>query len=158
MLRNDALEAHRFLARHFETRARRWPLAATARAVLSADIRERFPTAAIDARDRADRIVEGRFDLLGYRDLMLGAPPDWHADAVHERRTRGGFWASMPYADAAKAIRLVLTNRQLPNARETYDCRAVRQDRQRFGIAGCIPGITKKMSMRFAYRILGSIA
>ena len=86
--RGDFLEAHVLLARHFETRPRRWPLASSNRFALAAAIRDRFPAAAIDARDRAARIVEGRFDLLGYHDLPLGNPPDWHRDAVHERRAR----------------------------------------------------------------------
>lgn len=99
--RGDFLEAHRLLARHFESRTRRWPLCASQRVTLSDAIRDRFPTASIDARDRADRIVDGRFDLLGYRDLFLGNPPDWHADAVHHRRAPRGFWTSIPYLDAA---------------------------------------------------------
>ena len=39
---------------------------------------------------RADRIVEGRHDLLGYRDVALGNPPDWHFDAIHRRRAPHG--------------------------------------------------------------------
>ena len=52
-----------------------------------------------EARDRADRVAEGRFDLLGYHDLALGSPPDWHTDAVHARRAPGGFWDAIPYLD-----------------------------------------------------------
>ena len=36
-----------------------------------------------DAVRRAESIVEGRHDLLGYRGLIAGNPPDWHADVVH---------------------------------------------------------------------------
>ena len=99
--RGDFLHAHVALARHFATRPRRWPLAAIDRETLSAAILDRFPAAAIDARDRAERILEGRFDLLGYRDLALGHPPDWHRDAVHGRRAPRGFWTSIPYLDPA---------------------------------------------------------
>ena len=99
--RGDFLAAHRALARHFASRASRWPVAAANRVALSAVIRDRFPAAAIDARDRADRIVDGRFDLLGYSGLRLGNPPDWHADAVHDRRAERAFWASVPYLDPA---------------------------------------------------------
>lgn len=35
---------------------------------------------------RADRIVEGRFSLLGFEDLEFGDPVDWHLDPVHGRR------------------------------------------------------------------------
>src|SRR5205809_6644747 len=63
--RGDVLAAHRALSRHFATRARRWPLASVERAPLAAAIRARFPTSPIDARDRADRLLAGAFDLLG---------------------------------------------------------------------------------------------
>jgi hypothetical protein len=99
--RGDYLAAHRALGRHFETRAPRWPVAAARRQTLTQEIRDRFPTAAIGARDRADLILDGRFDLLGYHDLSLGHPPDWHADAVHGRRAPRGFWSTVPFLDPA---------------------------------------------------------
>lgn len=100
-IRGDFLETHRLLARHFETRARRWPLAAVNAASLSTAIRESFPTASIDAHERADRILDGRFQLLGFHDLRLGNPPDWHRDVVHERHAPRTFWASVPFLDAS---------------------------------------------------------
>jgi uncharacterized heparinase superfamily protein len=49
--------------------------------------------AALLGEDERRRIVadaralgEGRFDLLGYRDLSFGDPIDWHRDPVHDRR------------------------------------------------------------------------
>jgi hypothetical protein len=108
MSRGDAMTAHRALAAHFETRLRRWPLSASNRTPLTAAIRERFPTASMDARNRAERIVAGRFDLLGYHDLALGNPPDWHADVVHERRAPRRFWASVPYLDPASGDHKVI--------------------------------------------------
>src|SRR5688572_14143949 len=48
-----------------------------------------WPAAAADARARADRILEGRYDLLGYRDLRYPRPDGdvaWHLDPVHGRR------------------------------------------------------------------------
>jgi len=93
----DFHEAHHLLAGHFANRVPRWPLAAVSRATLSSAIRERYPAAAGEARDRADRIVEGRFGLLGFDELLLGNPPDWHCDVVHERRAPRGFWASVPF-------------------------------------------------------------
>jgi hypothetical protein len=95
--RGDFLGAHRALDRHFASRRRRWPIAAGARAALVDAIRQRFPSAAVEARDRADRIVDGRFDLLGYRALALGNPPDWHADTVNRRRAPRGFWTTVPF-------------------------------------------------------------
>lgn len=97
----DALEAHRALSRHFASRASRWPLRASSRAALAAEIRQAFPDAARDAARTADRILEGRHDLLGYRDVPLGNPPDWHADAIHGKRTPEAHWAGVPYLDPA---------------------------------------------------------
>ncbi|MGH9486487.1 MAG: alginate lyase family protein [Terriglobales bacterium] len=44
--------------------------------------RER-PLEVADLRQRAQAILEHRFDLLGYRQLDYGADIDWHWDAVH---------------------------------------------------------------------------
>lgn len=69
-------------------------------AVLAVD-----PLAPVHAAARADRILEGRFDLLGYCDLRFGLgsgdSPDWHLDPVHARRTPRRFWASVPFLDPA---------------------------------------------------------
>ena len=80
--RGHFLDAHRALARHFASRGPRWPLAAINRDALSSAVRMRYSSASIEACDRADRIVDGRFDLLGYQDLRLGNPPDSHADTA----------------------------------------------------------------------------
>jgi Heparinase II/III-like protein/Heparinase II/III N-terminus len=93
--------AHRALAEHFRTRASRWPLQANRRSGLADMIRQRFPDAVKDARGQADRIIEGRHDLLGYRDVALGNPPDWHADAIHHRKAPLEHWAAVPYLDPA---------------------------------------------------------
>src|SRR6185503_21122645 len=60
--RGRVLAAHRALGRHFATRRQRWPLHASDRAPLAADIVSRFPAAAFDAAHRADRIRDGRQD------------------------------------------------------------------------------------------------
>ena len=104
-------DAHAALARHFATRPRRWPIAPAMREPVARTIRARFPDAAADAVRRADAIADGRFDVLGYRDLSRldspdgsrrdgagvadaglrsrwhrtpeAAPIDWHRDPVH---------------------------------------------------------------------------
>jgi hypothetical protein len=106
--RRDHLAAHRALARHFEMRPARWPVAASGRAALTALVRERFPSDSSDAVDRADRIVDGRYDLLGYRQLALGHPPDWQADAVHGRHAPQGFWSGIPFLDPASGDHKVI--------------------------------------------------
>jgi hypothetical protein len=107
-LAGDDLAAHRALGRHFAARSARWPVAIAQRTTLPQLIRERFPSAAIDARDRAELVVEGRYDLLGYRDLALGDPPDWHADAVHGRRAPRGYWTGVPFLDPASGDHKVI--------------------------------------------------
>ena len=99
--RGDALAAHRALALHFQTRASRWPLQASRRNILVDELRREFPHAARDAARRADGLLDGRHDLLGYRDVPLGNPPDWHADVVHGRRAPLAHWSRVPYLDPA---------------------------------------------------------
>jgi hypothetical protein len=99
--RGDYLGAHRSLGAHFATRASRWPVQASRRRGLVDDILRAFPHAGADAGRLAGRILEGRHDLLGLRDVAVGHPPDWHADPVHGRRAPATFWASVPYLDPA---------------------------------------------------------
>lgn len=42
--------------------------------------------------DRAERVVEGRFDLLGYRNLDFGEPVDWHFEPVAKKRSPLKHW------------------------------------------------------------------
>jgi hypothetical protein len=99
--RGDALEAHRALSRHFATRTSPWPLQSSSRAALASALQQAFPGAAPQAAGRADRILNGHHDLLGYRDVPLGNPPAWHADAVHKKRAPEMHWAAVPYLDPA---------------------------------------------------------
>jgi len=109
----DYMAAHRALGSHFESRASRWPLQAGRRRALVDEILQAFPHAGADACRLADRVLDGRHDLLGYRDVAVGHPPDWHADPVHERRAPAAFWSSVPYLDAASGDHKVIweTNR-----------------------------------------------
>jgi hypothetical protein len=97
--RGDWLSAHQALASHFATRQAGFPLDATALPGLAARIRARFPDAAATSAARAERILEGRYDILGYAGLPFGSPPRWDYDPVHNRTAAGGFWASVPYLD-----------------------------------------------------------
>jgi hypothetical protein len=100
-------DAHHVLARHFASRPRRWVVAPLLRETVAGAIRARFPAAAADAVRRADAIADGRFDLLGYRDLRFrpadGADDaiDWHRDPVHDRAAPRRFWSEVPYLDPA---------------------------------------------------------
>jgi hypothetical protein len=99
--RGDYLAAHRALASHIENRPSRWPLQAARRRALVDDILAAFPYAADTARRRADRILDGRHDLLGYRDVDVGTPPVWDRDAVHARHAPSDHWTAIPYLDPA---------------------------------------------------------
>jgi uncharacterized heparinase superfamily protein len=49
----------------------------------------------------ADKICEGRFDLLGYRDLDFGDPIDWQHDPVAGRRSPRLHWTQIDPLDVA---------------------------------------------------------
>ena len=95
----DAAALHRGLARHFAERSSAFPLdsrdvASRARMVAAA-----FPGAAADAARRADAILRGEYDLLGYERISIASPIDWHRDPVHGRRAPLAHWAAVPYLD-----------------------------------------------------------
>ena len=54
--------------------------------------------------DRADRIVDGRFDLLGYRDLSCGSPVDWHLDPVTGERLPLVHWSRLARPDPRSSV------------------------------------------------------
>lgn len=101
LTRDDYLAAHRALGRHLLTRRSTWPLTASAREDLSRAVREHFPDAAADARRRGDALAAGRHDLLGYRDVHCGTPPDWHRDPIHGISAPLKFWTTISYLDPA---------------------------------------------------------
>jgi hypothetical protein len=97
-------DAHRGLAFHVAFSPQRFALAPANHSTLGPAIRKRFPGALSDATLRAEGILEGRYDLLGYRKLSFqhgGAPLDWRLDPVHGREAPGGFWSDVPYLDAS---------------------------------------------------------
>lgn len=65
-----------------------------------AELRGRFPAAEAAVVERAARISEGRFNLLGYQDLHFGAPVDWHLEPVSGRRAPRKHWSRIEYLDA----------------------------------------------------------
>jgi len=99
--------AHAALARHFAGTAQRFVISPRSRNGVVARIDAEFPDAAHDAAQRADRIVAGGYDLLGYRGLRFDADatrhgdpsllPDWQFDPVHGRRPPQRFWSTVPY-------------------------------------------------------------
>ena len=53
--------------------------------------------------EKAERIIEGRFDLLGHRGLSFGQPPDWHLEPVAQLRAPRLHWSRIEYLDAGVA-------------------------------------------------------
>lgn len=51
------------------------------------------PGAGAALQAAADRLLAGRFDLLGYDGLQFGEPIDWHLDAVSGRRAPRIHWS-----------------------------------------------------------------
>ncbi len=93
--------AHHALVTRLTTRPPRFPLDPRALPGLAAEIAARFPEARARAAARANRMLDGHYDVLGYRNVRYGSPPDWHGDPVHGRRPPMAFWSQVPYLDPA---------------------------------------------------------
>jgi hypothetical protein len=98
----DWLRAHEALRAHFISRDPRFVIDPNRRDVLAASVVQQFGGAADDARQRANRLVEGRYDVLAYSDVSWtnrAGVVDWHLDPVHDRHTPLSFWARVPFLD-----------------------------------------------------------
>ena len=60
-------------------------------------LRARWPQSEEAVIARARRIVEGRFDLLGLRELDFGQPPDWHLEPLSGKRAPLEHWSRIDY-------------------------------------------------------------
>jgi hypothetical protein len=71
----------------------------------AAELRERFgETSGPKLVARADRIVDGRFDLLGFRGLTFGSPVDWQLDPVSGERLPLLHWSRLTRVEPASAF------------------------------------------------------
>ena len=105
--------AHHAIAAHVRQRPVGSLLHPSLRDGLRASVLAACPGAAADARMRADRIVTGEYDLLGYEGLRFAgtrADPgiDWHLDPVSGRRAPVVFWADVPYLAPASGDHKVI--------------------------------------------------
>lgn len=74
------------------------------RAETVALLRSRFPDEVTRVIGAAERIGNGRFDLLGYRDLDFGSPPDWHLDPILGIRAPAEpHWSTIDFLDPGVA-------------------------------------------------------
>ncbi len=60
-----------------------------------ATLRQYFPDLGDDIVQRANTLLDQRFDLLGYRDLCFGDPVDWHLDPVSRTRAPMLHWSRL---------------------------------------------------------------
>jgi hypothetical protein len=99
--RREWLDAHNELRRHVADGPARFLIAPSLRQAVASRIRREFPNSAEAAAARADRILAGEYDLLGFRGLRFDSDRavDWHYDPVHDRRAPRRFWADVPYLD-----------------------------------------------------------
>ena len=63
-------------------------------------IAARYPEASANTVAVARRLLEGRFDLLGYQGLDFGTPVDWHFDPVSRRHSPRVHWTRLDPLDA----------------------------------------------------------
>ncbi|HEV2705670.1 MAG TPA: alginate lyase family protein [Pyrinomonadaceae bacterium] len=86
---------------HFRTRPARFFDSFTDRERTRALLRTRFGQEAEAALlARAERLVAGRFDLLGFCDLDFGSPPDWHLEPLSRKRAPRAHWSRIDYLNA----------------------------------------------------------
>ncbi len=68
------------------------------------EMKTRFgPTSRDRVIRRADRIIEGRFDLLGLEDLDFGNPINWHLEPLSGAEPPQVHWSRIEYLDAGLA-------------------------------------------------------
>jgi hypothetical protein len=64
-------------------------------------LRRARPDAESGTRCRADRAVDGVFDLLGHEHVSFGTPVDWHRDPSSGTRAPMRHWSRIDYLDPA---------------------------------------------------------
>ena len=63
----------------------------------------RFPVERTKVLAKADRAIDGRFDLLGLSDLCFGNPIDWQFEPTSGKRTDLRHWSRIAYLDSEVA-------------------------------------------------------
>ena len=87
------------LAAHIIARPARFVLDPSSSAVLRDQVLARWPGAVRDSTCRADRVLDGTYDLLGYQGVCCARDGrvDWHSDPVHGRMAPRTFYADVPF-------------------------------------------------------------
>ncbi len=67
------------------------------------ELQRRFPDEENEIIKRAERICEGFFDLLGYKNLRFGGKiPDWHYDPISQKTSPKIHWSKIEEVNAAE--------------------------------------------------------
>jgi hypothetical protein len=73
------------------------------RETTTAILKSRFSGSEQAVLEKADEIINGRFDLLGFRQLSFGNPPNWHLEPISKKVTPVVHWSKLDYLDAQVA-------------------------------------------------------
>jgi heparinase II/III-like protein len=99
--RGDWAGVHQALAAQMTSRRARFALDPASAPALRECVLAQWPDARQDAAARADRLLQGRYDFLGYRDVQCARNGrlDWHFDPIHDRQAPRVFFADVPFLD-----------------------------------------------------------
>lgn len=64
------------------------------------ELKARWPHSAQRLIGKADRICDGKFDLLGFKELSFGNPVNWHLEPTTGKRIPLLHWSKLDYLDA----------------------------------------------------------
>ena len=65
------------------------------------ELRRVWPNAEREIIERANQIVAGRFDLLGFKQLFFGDPIDWHLEPIAQKRSPLVHWSQVDYLESS---------------------------------------------------------
>lgn len=92
------LDADGLLRRFREDRNRAFLPSFRDRSRAAALLRERWPDSVERSIERADAVLEGRFEIFGH-ELHFGDPIDWQLDPLSGRRGPLAHWSRIPFLD-----------------------------------------------------------
>jgi hypothetical protein len=134
---------------------------------ICAALQARLPEQVQAIQERAERICQHRFDLLGYPSLDYGPSIDWHLDAVHRKGAPRKAFHKVPYLDFAQSGDVKITwelNRHqhfitlakayLLSGNEKYVAELGRQWQQWRAENPCPVGVNWASSLEVAFRSL----
>jgi uncharacterized heparinase superfamily protein len=98
----DWMGVHQSVAARIIGRGARFVLDPASAPALRDRVLAQWPDARQDAAARANRLLQGRYDFLGYRDVQCAhGVLDWHFDPIHHKQSPRIFFADVPFLDPA---------------------------------------------------------